>query len=88
MFITDFLANNYLYIIAAIPICLATLAYYNQNLLLYCNYLPKNSQGTYTYLPSRYNLPFEDVFLTTRDNVRYVSVYVCVCLRIRREMGW
>jgi len=84
MFITEFLSNNYLYIIAAIPICLATLAYYNQNLLLYCNYLPKNSQGTYTYLPSRYNLPFEDVYLTTRDNVRIHAWFI----RYRHAKGY
>lgn len=74
MFITDFITNYYLYIIfIGIPVSLIVTAYLNQNLLLYCNYLPKNSQGSYTYLPSRYNLPFEDVYLSTRDGIRYVT---------------
>lgn len=63
---------------------LIIIAYLNQNLLLYCNYLPKNSQGSYTYLPSRYNLPFEDIYLTTRDGVRIHAWFI----RYRHAKGY
>lgn len=64
-----FFDNIYFYI-AAIPLVLVGLGYWKQNLLLYCNHTPKGSIGSYVYLPSRYNLLFEDIWLRTKDGVR------------------
>lgn len=63
------LTSGYFYA-AAVPVGLLSLAYWKQNILLYINYLPQGSRGSYVYLPSRYNLPFEDVWLITKDKVK------------------
>jgi fermentation-respiration switch protein FrsA (DUF1100 family) len=67
--IVSILTNVYSYIVG-IPLFLFLVAYYYQDVLLYVNYLPKGSIGSYEYLPSRYDLPFEDVWLRTSDGVR------------------
>lgn len=67
--ITFLFTNIYFYLIG-VPLCLATIVYFKQDMMLYVNYMPPNSIGKYIYLPSRFNLPFEDVFLITKDNVK------------------
>ncbi|KAL9652841.1 hypothetical protein ABK040_010873 [Willaertia magna] len=58
----------YYWILGSIPfVLLFSLAYYKQDLLLYCNYIPKGQARTLLYLPSRFNLPFEDIYLPTLD---------------------
>jgi hypothetical protein len=34
------------------------------------------SKGKHLYLPSRYNLPFEDVYLKTKDNVKIHAWFI------------
>lgn len=63
--------NIYIYIAVAVPLfAIAGLGYWKQNLILYCNHTPPGSRGSYVYLPSRYNLLFEDVWMRTKDGVR------------------
>eukprot|EP01080_Neovahlkampfia_damariscottae_P008962 gene8962-911_t len=67
--------NVYFYIIS-IPISLAGLIYWKQDMLLYVYYMPSGSRGKHLYLPSRYNLPFEDVYLKTRDGVKIHAWFI------------
>ena len=56
------------WILGSLPIVvLFSLAYYKQNLLLYCNYMPRGQARVLEYLPSIFNLPFEDIYLDTLD---------------------
>ncbi|EFC36651.1 hypothetical protein NAEGRDRAFT_59950 [Naegleria gruberi] len=56
------------WLLGSIPfVVLFSLAYYKQNLLLYCNYMPRGQARILEYLPSIFNLPFEDIFLDTLD---------------------
>eukprot|EP01027_Heterolobosea_sp_BB2_P016102 GEZU01022965.1.p1 GENE.GEZU01022965.1~~GEZU01022965.1.p1 ORF type:complete len:186 (-),score=33.34 GEZU01022965.1:6-563(-) len=64
------LLDNIYFYLAMVPVSLMGLLYWKQNLLLYVTYFPKDSRGKFTYLPSRFNLPFEDIWLRTKDGVK------------------
>jgi len=53
-----------------VPILLVLVAaYWKQNLLLYNN---NDGKESFIYLPSRYNMPFEEIWLKTRDGIKFV----------------
>jgi hypothetical protein len=71
------ITNGYFYLVA-VPTLVVSVLYWKQDMLLYVNYLPAGSIGNYVYLPSRFNLPFEDVYITTKDNVKYFLFFSVV----------
>eukprot|EP00761_Pharyngomonas_kirbyi_P013282 gb/GECH01013309.1/.p1 GENE.gb/GECH01013309.1/~~gb/GECH01013309.1/.p1 ORF type:complete len:291 (+),score=70.32 gb/GECH01013309.1/:1-873(+) len=70
-----FFDNIYFYL-AAIPTALAGLLVWKQDLLLYLPYVPQHSREKFTWLPSRFNMPWEDVWLRTADNVDIHCWYI------------
>ncbi|KAL0477249.1 hypothetical protein AKO1_005839 [Acrasis kona] len=65
---TTWLFTNYYFYQFVFIVAILVVIYVYQDVALYQNYLPHVRK--YEYLPSRYDLPFEDVWLNAADGVR------------------
>lgn len=66
------MATLILLLLICIPILILIIAFvgwWKQDLIIYTNYFPTDSIGSYTYLPTLYSLKYEDVWLKTEDGV-------------------